>query len=44
MVMVKTDEKSRHFRDRMEALKVFSEVNDLPEKLTQSMVRGISWC
>lgn len=37
MIMVKGDEKSRIFRDRMEALKQFSEVNALPEQLTSAM-------
>ncbi len=37
MVMVKSDEKSRLFRDRMEALKQFSSANGLPDTLTEAM-------
>ncbi len=41
MVMVKGDEKSRVYRDRMETLKSFQEANELPDKLTKAMVRTL---
>jgi hypothetical protein len=37
MVLVKGDEKSRLFRDRMETLKAFADSNALPDVLATAM-------
>jgi hypothetical protein len=37
MVLVKADESSHVFRDRMESLRAFAEANDLPESLVSAM-------
>lgn len=31
LIMVKADERSKNYRDRMEGLKAFADANELPE-------------